>query len=71
MNSRCCFCCDNVINNIFDTIKISKVDTIILNDEINIIYCNICNLFFSDSKNTQNDYNHYYTTFNNWVSIME
>jgi len=62
---RPCFCCDNVISNIIDTIKITKVDTI-LNDELNIIYCNNCNLFFSDSNNTQNDYNKYYTTFNNY-----
>lgn len=63
---RPCICC-NLQNPIcIDTIKLSLVNDIKLNNMLSIYYCYECNFYYSDSNNTQEDYNNYYKEFNNY-----
>jgi hypothetical protein len=63
---RSCIC-SNVQNNCcIETIKLSLVNDIKLNNKLNIYYCSECNFYYSDSENTQDDYNNYYKEFNNY-----
>lgn len=59
--------CSNVQNKCcIDTIKLSLVNDIKLNNVLNIYYCSECNFYYSVSNNTQEDYNNYYKEFNNY-----
>jgi 2-polyprenyl-3-methyl-5-hydroxy-6-metoxy-1,4-benzoquinol methylase len=62
---RTCNCCNNN-GYLIDTISLSIVNDIKLNNIINIYCCNSCNFYYSDSDNTQQDYNNYYKRFNNY-----
>jgi hypothetical protein len=42
------------------------VNDIKLNNKLNIYYCSECNFYYSDSENSQDDYNNYYKEFNNY-----
>lgn len=42
------------------------VDGINLNDKLNVKLCDDCKFYYSDSNNTQDDYNNYYMSFNNY-----
>ena len=63
---RTCSCCNNKNEILIDTVKLSMVNDIKLNNSINIYYCQECNFYYSDSGNTQDDYNNYYKEFNNY-----
>jgi hypothetical protein len=59
--------CYNLQNPIcIDTIKLSLVNDIKLNNALSIYYCSECNFYYSDSNNIQEDYNNYYKEFNNY-----
>jgi hypothetical protein len=63
---RQCICC-NLQNPIcIDTIKLSLVNDIKLNNVLSIYYCSECYFYYSDSNNIQEDYNNYYKEFNNY-----
>ena len=63
---RNCSCCNSKNEIFIDTIKLSMVNDINLNNKLYIYYCNECNFYYSDSENTQEDYNNYYKEFNNY-----
>ena len=63
---RNCSCCNNKNEILIDTVKLSMVNDIKLNNSINIYYCQECNFYYSDSRNTQDDSNNYYKEFNNY-----
>ena len=63
---RICDCCNSKKEMLIKTINLSLVNDIKLNNLINIYYCDNCNFYYSDSDNTQEDYNNYYTLFNNY-----
>jgi SAM-dependent methyltransferase len=58
----------NKLSNIFDitSISLTLVNDINLNNILNVKLCKECFFYFSDSNNTQEDYNNYYLTFNNY-----
>jgi hypothetical protein len=59
-------CCNNNNEILIDTVKLSMVNDIKLNNKLNIYYCSECNFYYSDSENSQDDYNNYYKEFNNY-----
>ena len=65
---RQCAICDSYDNNIenLQKIKLTLVNDINLNSDLQLKYCNKCNFYFSDSNNSQDDYNNYYMSFNNY-----
>ena len=65
---RQCAICDSNDNNIenLQKIKLTLVNDINLNSDLQLKYCNKCNFYFSDSNNSQDDYNNYYMSFNNY-----
>jgi len=63
---RLCACCDTNNTILICTINLDFVSDIKLNNVITILKCEKCNFLFSDSNNTQIDYNSYYQTFNNY-----
>jgi 2-polyprenyl-3-methyl-5-hydroxy-6-metoxy-1,4-benzoquinol methylase len=65
---RNCPICGKLSENLnhLKNIKLSLVDDIILNNVLNVKLCDVCNFYFSDSCNTQEDYNNYYMKFNNY-----
>ena len=63
---RNCSCCNSKNEILIDTINLSMVNDIKLNNKLNIYYCPECNFYYSDSENTQEDYNNYYKEFNNY-----
>ena len=63
---RNCSSCNSKNEILIDTVKLSMVNDIKLNNSINIYYCQECNFYYSDSMNTQDDYNNYYKEFNNY-----
>ena len=65
---RNCPICNNLSDNLSDVIQLdlSLVDRINLNGNIKVKNCKKCEFYFSDSNNTQDDYNIYYTSFNNY-----
>ena len=64
---NCPICCE-LSENLTDinNIKLTLVDDIILNSTLNVKMCKDCNFYFSESGNTQEDYNNYYLLFNNY-----
>lgn len=64
---RICPICSDLLN-LKDIINInlSLVNDIKLNNKLNVKLCNKCNLYFTDTNNTQEDYNNYYLSFNNY-----
>jgi hypothetical protein len=65
---RNCPICSELSENLTDinNIKLTLVDDIILNSALNVKLCKDCNFYFSESGNTQEDYNNYYLLFNNY-----
>lgn len=63
---RNCSCCNQQNEHPIDTINLSMVNDIKLNNTLNIYYCPDCNFYYSDSGNIQEDYNNYYKEFNNY-----
>ena len=63
---RICSCCNSKNEILVDNINLSMVNDIKLNNKLNIYYCPDCNFYYSDSGNTQEDYNGYYKEFNNY-----
>jgi hypothetical protein len=63
---RNCSCCNQENKHPIDTIKLSFVNDIKLNNILHIYYCKECNFYYSDSGNIQEDYNNYYKEFNNY-----
>uniref|UniRef100_A0A6C0BAW4 C-methyltransferase domain-containing protein n=1 Tax=viral metagenome TaxID=1070528 RepID=A0A6C0BAW4_9ZZZZ len=65
---RNCPICGKLSENLTHIVNInlSLVDDSILNNKLSVKYCNNCTFYFSDSENTQEDYNNYYMTFNNY-----
>jgi hypothetical protein len=63
---RNCSCCNSKNEILIDTIKLSMINDIKLNNKLHIYYCPDCNFYYSDSRNTQEDYNNYYKEFNNY-----
>lgn len=63
---RNCCCCSQENKHPIDNIKLLMVNDIKLNNNLNIYYCSECNFYYSDSGNTQEDYNNYYKEFNNY-----
>jgi hypothetical protein len=49
-----------------EKIELTLIDNIMLNNTLNVKLCTECNFYFSDSNNTQEDYNNYYLTYNNY-----
>ena len=47
-------------------LDLSLVDGICLNGNLKVKFCKDCSFYFSDSNNTQEDYNNYYMLFNNY-----
>ena len=66
---RNCPICLNLSENIIHIIDIQLclVNDINLNNKLNIKLCKDCNFYFTDSNNTQKDYDNYYLTFNNYL----
>ena len=64
---RICCCCnyDNTLK-IVDSFSLSMVNDIKLNPKLDLYFCSKCNFYYSDSGNSQLDYNKYYTDFNNY-----
>ena len=63
---RICSCCNIKNEVLIDNITLSLVNDIKLNNNLSIYYCSKCNFYYSDSGNAQEDYNNYYTEFNNY-----
>jgi ubiquinone/menaquinone biosynthesis C-methylase UbiE len=65
---RNCPTCSKLTENLMQVknINLSLVDDSILNNKLAVKYCKDCNFYFSDSGNTQEDYNNYYMKFNNY-----
>lgn len=65
---RSCPICCKISENLCNIIKLNLqlVDDITLNNNLEVKYCKECSFYFSDSNNTQEDYNKYYTSFNNY-----
>jgi SAM-dependent methyltransferase len=62
----CPICCKLTNTSDITNINLSLVDDINLNNILNVKLCNECKFYFSDSNNTQEDYNDYYLKFNNY-----
>jgi hypothetical protein len=63
---RKCPICNKDTDNLRYQIKLSLLEDINLNDNLNIYFCESCYFYFTDSNNNQNDYNMYYKNFNNY-----
>jgi SAM-dependent methyltransferase len=63
---RPCFCCNSIINANLLSLNLQLIDDINLNKNINVKYCQDCYFYFSESNNTQDDYNYYYQNFNKY-----
>jgi len=63
----CLLISKNNLKKIID-IDLKLVNNIKLNNNLSIKLCKDCNFYFSDSNNTQEDYNTYYKTFNNYIN---
>jgi len=63
---RVCYCCNNESNIEIIKLKLVLIDDINLNNIINVNYCKDCYFYFSNSTNTQDDYNYYYQHFNKY-----
>jgi len=64
---KCPICCkheDNIEE--ITNINLLLVDDIQLNNNLQVNFCKQCKFNFSDSNNNQDDYNSYYSTFNNY-----
>lgn len=60
-----CSCCEKNIEYI-QNFQLTLVNDINLNNHLDLKYCSHCNFYFSDSNNSQDDYNNYYMSFNNY-----
>jgi hypothetical protein len=63
---RKCCCCNNDVPVYINNIKLNIVNDIKLGSNIQIFFCSNCNFYYSDSGNSQEDYNNYYKEFNNY-----
>lgn len=65
---RTCVCCNMISNVKLISLNLQLIDDINLNNNISVYYCNNCYFYYSDSNNTQEDYNYYYQNFNKYNS---
>ena len=65
---RPCVCCNTISNTKLISLNLQLIDDINLNNNISVYYCNNCYFYYSDSNNTQEDYNYYYQHFNKYNS---
>ena len=63
---RPCFCCNNFSNNSVLNLDLQIVNDIPLSNKIDVYFCDKCNFYFSVSNSKQDDYNLYYSIFNNY-----
>ena len=63
---RPCFCCNEYSNNTVLNLDLQIVNDIPLSNKINVLFCEKCNFYFSVSNSNQEDYNLYYSIFNNY-----
>ena len=64
---NCPICCKDELNiEQVANINLLLVNDIQLNKKLQVKFCKECKFNFSDSNNTQQDYNSYYSTFNNY-----
>ncbi len=67
---RVCPICNTHNNTAIYTIPLTLLDDIKLNNIINVYKCISCEFYYSDSLNTQEDYDSYYNTFNNYKNYI-
>ena len=65
---RSCICCNSISNTKLISLNLQLIDDINLDNNISVYYCNNCYFYYSDSNNTQEDYNYYYQNFNKYNS---
>lgn len=63
---RPCYCCSNYCSNEVLKLNLQIINDINLNNIIRVNYCKDCYFYFSESNNTQEDYNYYYQNFNKY-----
>jgi len=64
---RPCICGDITKDIVYD-VHLLLPNEIILNNNIKVFYCNNCKFYYSDCGNTQENYDNYYTKFNNYIN---
>ena len=67
-NCPCCNKNNNFLDNVI-SINLSLINSIKLNKQLRVYSCSDCHFYFSDSNNTQDDYNNYYKSFNRYNKI--
>jgi 2-polyprenyl-3-methyl-5-hydroxy-6-metoxy-1,4-benzoquinol methylase len=66
ITKRQCYCCNQInFNKIFD-LNLTLIDSIKLNNKLSVNYCNSCYFYFTESNNTQFEYNNYYQNYNKY-----
>jgi hypothetical protein len=63
---RPCYCCNKNSEECIINLDLQIVGDIPLDNKISVYFCDDCNFYYSDSNNTQDDYNLYYKLFNNY-----
>ena len=63
---RPCYCCNKFSNNKILELSLSLVNSIELDNKLEIYKCDDCYFYYNNSKNNQNDYDNYYKTNNNY-----
>jgi hypothetical protein len=63
---RPCYCCNmSDFNKIID-LNLTLIDSIKLNNKLSIKYCRSCYFYYTESNNTQFEYNNYYQNYNKY-----
>jgi len=63
---RPCYCCNKFSNNKILELELSFVNSIELDNKLEIYKCDDCYFYYNNSKNDQNDYDNYYKKNNNY-----
>jgi hypothetical protein len=63
---RPCYCCNKFSNNKVLELELSLVNSIELDNKLEIYKCDDCYFYYNSSKNVQDDYDNYYKTNNNY-----
>jgi len=63
---RPCYCCSNYSSTEILKLNLQIISDINLNNNIRVYYCKDCYFYFSESNNTQDEYNYYYQNFNKY-----
>ena len=67
---RNCMICGNMNFSKIARCVLSQPDDSILDSNIQVVYCNNCIFYFLLSRSTQDDYNRYYLTNNNYTNLI-